>query len=338
VAGSRHLAATLLVLGVLLQNTSGISALTPQGTGSNALSLSPFLQNITVSESDTTKSFNLELTNHSPTVQELDLKTRDFGSLNDTGGILLEGSADDYSQHYGLTSWLTLEADTVVLQPGEARSIVVSVNNRQDLQPGGHYAAVVASVKSLDDQSGNKVVVNQQLLSLILVDKQGGDHYDLKLKSVEQNGNWLHLPNDIKLQFQNPGNVHVVPRGQVLLKNPAGSVIAKGIINTETAFVLPATLRDLYVRLTPVGHSLPLPGVYHVEVDYRYDGIDQTANKSFAVRFINLKLYTVIILLVGAGIWFARRRRTSSKTHSQNSHENEAKTSGKTTNKTDLKQ
>ncbi len=303
-----------MVLGTVLQGASGISsANTPQGAGSNAISLSPFLQNITVSESDTTKTFNLELTNHSPSVQELDLTTRDFGSLNDTGGILLKGSTDSYSQHYGLTSWLTLEDDTVVLQPGEARAIVVSVNNRQDLQPGGHYAAVVASVKNLDDQSGNHVVVNQQLLSLILVDKQGGEHYDLKLESVEQNGNWLHLPNDIKLQFQNPGNVHVVPRGQVLLKNPAGSVIAKGIINSETAFVLPASLRDLYVRLTPVGHSLPVPGIYHVEVDYRYDGIDQTASKSFAVRFINLKLYTAIILLIGVGFWYVRRRRNGIK-------------------------
>jgi hypothetical protein len=326
------------VLAAVLQNTTGISIAAPQSTASNAISLSPFLQNITVSESDTTKSFNLELTNHSPNVQELDLTTRDFGSLNDTGGILLKGTTDNYSQHYGLTSWLTLEADTVVLQPGEARTVAVSINNRQDLQPGGHYAAVVASIKSLDDQSGNHVVVNQQLLSLILVDKQGGDHYDLKLTYVEQNGNWLHLPNDIKLRFQNPGNVHVVPRGQVLLKNPAGSVIAKGIINSETAFILPTTLRDLYVRLTPVGHSLPLPGIYHVEVDYRYDGIDLTANKSFAVRFINLKLYTTIILLFGAGIWFARRRLTGSKTRPQKSLENEARTTAKRTDKTDSKQ
>ena len=313
-------------------------AATSQSASSNAISLSPFLQNITVSESDTTKSFNLKLTNNSPNVQELDLTTRDFGSLNDSGGILLRGTTDGYSQHYGLTSWLTLEADTVVLQPGEARTILVSVNNRQDLQPGGHYAAVVASVKSLDEQTGNRVVVNQQVLSLILVDKQGGDHYDLKLKQVEQNGNWLHLPNDIKLQFQNPGNVHVVPRGQVLLKNPAGSVIAKGIINSETAFVLPATLRDLYVRLTPVGHSLPLPGIYHVEVDYRYDGIDQTANKSFAVHFINLKLYVAIILLLGAGIWFVRRPRNGSKKRSQALRENEFKMSSKSTEKTDSKQ
>jgi hypothetical protein len=320
-----------LMLGIVLQSSCGITMAAPtQSTASNAISLSPFVQNITVSESDTIKSFNLELTNHSATIQELDLTTRDFGSLNDTGGVLLKGSADDYSQHYGLTSWLTLEADTVVLQPGEARTILVSVNNRQDLQPGGHYAAVVASVKSLDDQTGNHVVVNQQLLSLILVDKQGGDHYDLKLKSVEQNGNWLHLPNDIKLQFQNPGNVHVVPRGQVLLKNPAGSVIAKGIINSETAFVLPATLRDLYVRLSPVGHSLPLPGVYHVEVDYRYDGIDQTANKSYAVRFINLKLYTLVILLIGGGIWFVRRRRNRTEKQWQMSDETTPKKGDKT--------
>ncbi len=282
------------------------AAASPAG---NAITLSPFTQNITIQPADTVKSYELELTNNSPTLQEIDLSSHDFGSLNDTGGVLLEGSHSSYSQHYGLTSWLTLEADTVVLNPGESRQVLVSVNNRPDLQPGGHYGAVVATVKSLDDTSGNHVVVNQQLLSLVLVDKQGGDHFDLKLAGVEQNGNWLHLPDDIKLHFGNPGNVHVTPRGRVLLKNPAGATIAQGIINSESAYILPASFRDLYVKLSPVGQTLPLPGVYHIEVDYRYDGLSVSAAKTYAVHFINLKLYAVIAIGIVGVIVFVKRRR-----------------------------
>src|SRR5207244_2068642 len=100
------------------------------------------------------------LTNHTMTLQELDLSVRDFGSLNDTGGILLEGS-NRYTQRYGLASWLSLGTDTVVLQPNETRSVPVTVYNRSSLQPGGHYGAVVASVNSLNGQSGNSVVINQ---------------------------------------------------------------------------------------------------------------------------------------------------------------------------------
>ena len=275
---------------------------------SNGVALSPFIQNIIIEPRDAAKTYDLMLTNQSPGVLELDLTTRDFGSLNDSGGVLLVDSAAAYAQHYGLTSWLSLETDTVILQPGESRGVLVSISNRQDLQPGGHYGAVVVSVKNIDEQTGNHVVINQQLLSLILVTKQGGDHYALKLSGVEQNGNWLHLPNDIKLHFQNPGNVHVTPRGRVLLKNPAGVVIAQGIINSESSYILPASFRDIYVRLQPTGHAVPLPGIYHTEVQYRYDGLNRTASRQYAVRFVNLPLYVGIGALLILGIVVYRRR------------------------------
>ncbi len=328
VASARHgLIVVLLASLLALNSLSHTAADTKPPAPTNAISLSPFLQNITVTTSDTSKTFNLELTNHSKSVQELDLTSRDFGSLNDTGGVLLiSDPKNNYSQHYGLTSWLTLGTDTVVLQPDEARSVLVSINNRDDLQPGGHYGAVVVSVRSLDDKTGNHVVVNQQLLSLVLVDKQGGDHFDMQLKSVEQNGNWLHLPSSVKLQFQNPGNVHVTPRGQVLLRNPAGSVVAKGFINSESAFILPASLRDMYVSLSPVGHSLPLPGVYHVEVDYRYDGLNTSAIKRYAVHFINLKLYLAIAITLVVIIVVLRRRFRSQNQHLQSAGQSGLKT------------
>jgi hypothetical protein len=318
VASTKHLLFWLLLsVAVVITLAPSVQALAKVSPKINAISLSPFLQNVTITASDTTKTFELELTNHSPNLQELDLTTHDFGSLNDSGGIILEGNNDSYAQNYGLAAWLRLENDTVVLKPGESRQVQVNVDNRPDMQPGGHYGAVVASVKNLDDRAGNRVIVNQQLLSLVLVDKQGGEHYNLKLSSVEQNGNWLHLPDDIKLHFQNPGNVHVTPRGLVLLKSPTGTVIARGVINSDSAYILPATFRDMYVRMQPVGHAIPLPGIYHVEVQFRYDGIAQTASKSYAVHFINLKLYAGIILIVLLGFIVYRIKRKSNKSNSK---------------------
>src|SRR5262249_19952363 len=135
-------------------------------TPASGIALSPFESEISIQPTDTSKTFNLTLTNKTASLQELDLKAQDFGSLNDTGGVLLEGS-NSYTQHYGLASWLTLGTDTVILKPGESRSVPVTIDNRSSLQPGGHYGAVVASVNSLNDQSGNHVVIDQRLLSLI---------------------------------------------------------------------------------------------------------------------------------------------------------------------------
>ncbi|HWB38849.1 MAG TPA: hypothetical protein VG604_01255 [Candidatus Saccharimonadales bacterium] len=296
-ANIRRWAAVLL--GLLVASLPSVAAAAPSARNtSGGISLSPFLQQLSLKPGDVDKTFTLILSNHTKALQELDLKSQDFGSLNDTGGILLEGVKSSYAQRYGLASWLSLETDTVVLQPGESRHILVTINNRPDLAPGGHYGAVVASVNSLSDQTGNHVVINQQLLSLVLLDKVGGEHYDLKLVGIEPNGNWFKYPSVVKLHFQNPGNVHVVPRGLVKLKSPTGKVIAQGIINSESAFMLPQTFRDIYVPLTKVGSSLPLPGLYSVEVDYRYDGLSRYANKSVYVRFIDLGLYLLLALVL----------------------------------------
>lgn len=310
---ARRLLALVSCLIVLIVPSTEALAAQPARNTSGGISLSPFLQQISISPTDTDKTFNLTLTNHTDSLQELDLKTQDFGSLNETGGILLQGAKAGYSQKYGLASWLSLEADTVVLQPKESRSVVVTVNNRADLQPGGHYGAISATVNSLNDQSGNKVVINQQLLSLVLADKVGGEHYDLKLNSVTPNGNWLHLPSVIKLRFQNPGNVHVIPRGLVKLKSPSGHIIAQGIINSESAFILPQTFREMYVPLTKISGALQTPGLYSIEVDYRYDQVSHYAVKQYKVQFIDLGLYIVFAVVIALAYRFRRQLKRATK-------------------------
>jgi len=300
------------------------------------ISLEPFLKQISIAPTDVDQTFELKLTNRTTGLQELDLKTQDFGSLNDTGGILLEGSPTSYTEKYGLASWLSLETDTVVLQPGETRSVEVTVNNRPDLRPGGHYGAIAATVNSLTDQSGNRVVINQELLSLVFVDKTGGEHYDLKLNSAENNGNWFHYPTTVKLRFQNPGNVHVIPRGLVKLKSPSGTVVAQGIINSESAYVLPETFREIYVPLTKTGSALPLPGLYSLEVDYRYDQISRYAVKTYHLRFIDLGLYLIIIVLIGLGfVAWKRKRKTPTEKLAEKPSKKPAKKVAKKSIKTD---
>lgn len=280
------------------------------------ISLSPFSQEVKLQQGDVEKSFSLTITNHTTVIQELSLSTKDFGSLNDTGGIILEGTKN-YSQKYGLASWLTLERDTVTLQPEESTTVLATIDNRASLQPGGHYGAIVATIGSLDPTPNNHVVINQQLLSLVLVDKIGGEHYDLKLVSAHQNGNWLHLPNDVTLRFQNPGNVHVIPRGIVKLISPGGRVVAQGIINDESAYLLPETFREMHVNLTPVGKGLPLPGTYHVQVQYRYDGLQHFGTKNFTSVFINLKGNLILLLVLIVAVWRVRKysaQKSSKKT------------------------
>lgn len=299
----RWLAVVSLAVLPLLPGTAQAAPKAPVG-----ISITPFLQQIQIEPGDIAKSFNVTVGNQTESIQEITLSGRDFGSLNDTGGLILEGSKGGYSQKYGLASWLTVGQDTVVLQPHESKTLDATIENRTSLQPGGHYGAIVATIGNPDQQATDKVVINQQLMALVLVTKVGGEHYDLRLKRIEQNGNWLHLPNTVKLRFQNPGNVHVVPRGLVELKSPNGTVLSRGVVNDESAIILPETFREIPVTMTPVDKALPLPGIYRLVVTYRYDGFSYSATKTVWLRFINAGMYAVILLVLVVGLWLYAKR------------------------------
>jgi len=273
------------------------------------ISLSPFEEQLTIEPTDTVKSFSLVLGNHTPVAQELNLKTQDFGSLGDTGGIRLENNS--YTKHYGLAAWLSLGTASVSLAPGQTATVPVTVRNRSSLGPGGHYGAVVVGVGSGSKSQGRQVAINQQLLSLILVDKVGGDHYDLALTGVTTNGDWLRAPTDIRLRFQNPGNVHVIPRGLVKLTSPTGTVIAQGVVNTQSAFILPSTSRELNVPLTVLAKAAAIPGPYHLVVQYRYDSVTVYATKHYFVDYLNAGSWAVlgVLLVVVLGLILTRRPR-----------------------------
>lgn len=261
------------------------AAETPVASG---ISISPFLQKIDITPEDTVREFSISLANNTKVSQEIELSNRDFGSLDETGGLVFAG-ANEYTEKYGLASWLSLEASSLVLGPGERKDILVRVENRESLGPGGHYGAIVASVADRDERTGNRVSVRQELTSLIFVNKVGGARYDLALASVSRNGSLFALPSSVTLRFQNPGNVHVTPRGTVELRAPDGSVVRKGIINADSAFVLPKTYRQVIIPLDASSGARPasLMNNYRLVVNYRYDGFADTATRSLSVSYVN---------------------------------------------------
>jgi hypothetical protein len=277
------------------------------------VTIAPFLQQVQIAPADGVKNFNVAITNDSEAALSFHLSVVDFGSLDETGGLVFAGSnASSLTKKYGLASWLQLAVSDLNLAPGQTAKVTATIVNDVSLQPGGHYAAIITSVKNQGAPVKNRINVKQELSALILATKTGGDKYDLHLDGLRYGNNWWRLPSQVTLRFYNPGNVHVVPRGLVKLIAPNGQVVSQGVINDASSFVLPETYRQIPVELQSVGHSGWRPGLYHIQVDYRYDGIDRYASKTFAVHFLNLSSLLLIAAVLAAAIWLAikiRRRK-----------------------------
>ncbi|MDB5182044.1 MAG: hypothetical protein JWP13_807 [Candidatus Saccharibacteria bacterium] len=263
----------------------------------NGITISPAFQDITLNPEKASETFDVAVTNNTSEPQEFSLSVVDFGSLDESGGVLFIGETErKLNYRYGLSGWATLERDRITVEPKTTQKVPVSVINKESLSPGGHYGAVLLSPVASGDRP-IKVQINQVMSSLLFVKKQGGEIYNFGMRSFEFDRNIFKAPSTVDFRFQNAGNVHVIPRGTVTITDPRGRVVKRGIINMDSAIILPETFRHVLTQLTSVSPAW-MPGKYHASIVYRFDGEDKTELREVSFMYINIWYLILAILLV----------------------------------------
>lgn len=281
----------------------GASASTVTAAG---ITVSPAIINLDLQKDQLTNSFNVSLTNNTNTPVTLTISSVDFKSLNDSGGLTFIGSnVAEATRKHALAAWITTPTESVTIAAKQTTKIPIVIENRTDLGPGGHYAALLYTISDVGTASGpTKVNVNEVASTLVFVRKLDGAQFGINLNKFRVRFSWFHLPTNIDLNFVNTGNIQVVPRGLITVVGPSSKEASRGQINTDSALVLPNNTRLYRTALFGTG-STWLPGTYKVHVSYHIDGFDimQSADSSFT--FVNLPLIFEIIL----GIFLLRLMR-----------------------------
>ncbi len=292
-----------------------------QAESTDGIVVSPPFQQVTIADAPST-AFSVVLTNRTSQPQTISVSSIDFKSLDESGGVAFLGSEiTTLERKYGLAKWLTLETGSLTIPAFSSKKIGMSIENRPDLAPGGHYAAAVFKVETGGtSQASNSVAIKQVVASLIFAKKIGGEHYDLKLVNAETPKNWGGKNQNVMLRFYNPGNVHVVPRGIVSLVDANGRVLSRGIINQESGIVLPESHRIYPTVLTHV--PTLKPGKYKLVVKYRYDGISNFAvytkqisifDWRFAAILGAIGFVCLLVVAIGLTLGFRRKPRRAKK-------------------------
>lgn len=284
-------------------------------TTGSGITITPAFQDIVLDQTGQEVEFFATVTNDTTNPVTLRLSVLDFGSLDESGGVAFLGASNDLERKYSLASWMRPEKDVVTTVPGETQKIKVTIENRDSLGPGGHYGALTFTTEDVTQSDGNNnIAVKQLFSSLVFVKKIGGEIYSLDLSEKEFSYNLMRLPEKIRLRFRNDGNIHLVPRGIVTVTDPLGRLVAKGIINEESALILPETFRVYPVRLKSLATQF-MPGRYTFDIAYRYDGREEFSTVTLTANFIPA-IVLVLVLVSVAGIgWYAIRkyRQTSRK-------------------------
>lgn len=262
------------------------------------VSVTPPYQEVAVNNGDLSRVVTVTATNTSTEAKTFQLSVEDVSSFNDRGGINLAvaGRTDDYVRRYGLSAWTDLDQGNVTIESGKSAQIKLSVRNDTTLIPGGHYGVLVIAPVAEVGSGQNPVNITPTLTSLILLTKIGGETRSLKLDQANLSASPLTSADKLDLHFKNDGNVHLIPRGMVTVTDPLGHEVSRGVVNEDSAFVFPGSSRKLITPFQKEDFSI-VPGIYTVEMAYRYVGTDQLSYYRTSFFYLGWPLILLITAL-----------------------------------------
>lgn len=272
-----------------------------QAATKGTLEVAPAFIDVTLAKPGEEKKIPITYINHSDKSIRLQLFTIDL-KQKDSNGIPSFINESGTSLSYSLSSFLRLETESVSVDPNEKRIVNVSALNRDDLSPGGHYAAVIARVMS-DEPTAGKTTVSPSVSTTILLRKSGGESFNLSLKSSNWPAAWLVFgyPSVVSLEFQNEGNIHLIPYGRVEINDLFGRMLFKGVINENSLYVFPETRRLITSNLRPIEQSFPISvNVMNVS------GNDSLKKTTFIYKstFVYINPWLIVGLIVLAGVLY----------------------------------
>ncbi|NTW13690.1 MAG: hypothetical protein HGA31_01525 [Candidatus Moranbacteria bacterium] len=268
--------------------------------GEMSYSLEPFFQEIEISGGELSQEVTVILRNNTDSDATFRVSMKDFGSLDESGGVAFLGGGSDFGEKYGLASWMHSDIEQFTVPSRDSQSVPVRISDRETLPAGGHYGAVLFELLGVGENADeSQVSVRSSFASLIFINKVGGEirgmtHTDTFVLETDIAG----VPDKVSVRFRNDGNTHLVPRGRIFVEDPFGRVVREGVLNADSGRMLPESQRIFSVALKPIHRAL-FPGTYTIGVEYRYDGNDGALSAPL-LRVFPLRLMMLwVVVMVG---------------------------------------
>ncbi len=296
-----------LIAGTVVAGLIGLNLLQPTVTSATSgMSITPSVSNISLTNDQATYQTTLMITNQTKSRATLHLTTQDFGALDEGGGILFLGTSPNTTwDSHRLSSWISVAPQHLQLAPGQQAGVTVKISNEASLTPGGHYAAIIATLVS--PESASHVAVNQSLSSLLFVNKIGGATFGIDIQKLQPNTAWWGQVEGARITVANTGNTHIIPRGSISLHGPFGQIISQGTLNAPSSIILPHSHQTFPTTMS--SQNVPLwPGNYTLVLAYRYDGTDTihtTQQHIFSLGIVGLA--TLVVGGCASIAWIIRR-------------------------------
>jgi hypothetical protein len=162
------------------------------------------------------------------------------------GKFIPSNSTADVPGGYSLASWFEVSKAPIVIRPEQSVSVPFILHVPETAEPGGHYGAILIGTEPPPKTGGSSVRVSSQLTSLFLVRVNGDVKEAGDIRSFSTEKTLYQEPHaNFALRFENKGNVHLLPQGDITIYNMWGKERGRILINQEADFgnVLPQSIR-----------------------------------------------------------------------------------------------
>ena len=254
--------------------------------------------------------YELTYTNHTNSDITLNLSVQDFTELEEGYRIdFLQGqNAANYK--YSLSSWVSFETRSLELSPGESKPVKIFIDATR-ITKGGHYASILAQI--VQPKIQGQINVKAVLSSLLFVRSNTGQELEqgsiTLFQPLQSN---IEYPDTYALNFENNGNVQVIPYGLIQVYDPLGNLVAKGILDQNSSDTLPESIRQ-YITKVETFQKVLLPGFYTAKLSMHFGKTDKklsTSTKFFSQgSFDFIKIGGFLILILIALIYLKRRKK-----------------------------
>jgi hypothetical protein len=206
--------------------------------------------------------------------------------------------ANDSSQGVYLSQWITLSQDKVEIDAFRPAEFYFNIEVPENAQPGGHYAAILIGTNPPDETGGGtEIKVSSYISSLLLVRISGAiEEKGMIREFTFSNRFYSGGEGNFRVRFENLGNVHLQPTGDIKVYDMFGKQKGDIPVNVSKDFgnVLPKSIRA-WDNLKWSGEGFFLINRYKAELSLAYgDGAKQTDYQTFFFWGVNWKWLGII--------------------------------------------
>jgi len=213
-----------------------------------------------------------------------------------------------------LAEWIAVSDEEILIPAEQTVSIPFTISVPTDATPGGHFAAILIGTRPFGDSSGQAQVETSQVVSSLVFLSVAGDIVETGniREFVTQNAVYEQADVSFSVRFENTGNVHLQPQGEIEIFNMWGQSRGAVSINKNSQFgnVLPDSIRNYLFEWSREWSIIDI-GRNKAVVTLAYgDDVRQFVNETTYFWIIPWKLLLLVVtglgLFLGLLIWGVR--------------------------------